>query len=48
MTEGPFLADAPPDTDRYIYRPVTTFRGDAGEGIPAVFTEIQQIWIAQP
>lgn len=38
--------DVPADTDEYIYRPVTTFRGDGAA--PQVFTELTQIWITQP
>lgn len=43
----PFIpADIPADTDEYVYRPVTTFRGDGTA--PQVFTEYMQIWISQP
>lgn len=37
VTEPP-----PPDTDQYIYRPVTKLRG--GE----IVSDMTQIWISQP
>jgi hypothetical protein len=40
--------DVPADTDEYVYRPVTSFRGDQGTAIPTVVTELRQIWISQP
>jgi hypothetical protein len=40
--------DVPPDTDEYVYRYVTKFEGDAGMGVPAVYSELTQIWISQP
>lgn len=46
MSEPFTPEDVPPDTDRYVYRPVTKFRGDGTA--PQVFTELTQIWIRQP
>lgn len=41
------MTDTPPDTDEYIYRPVTRLvaNGDSG---PVVETVETQIWITQP
>jgi hypothetical protein len=47
MTQGPYTpADVPPDTDHYIYRYVTKFRGDGAA--PQVYSELTQIRITQP
>jgi hypothetical protein len=46
---GPYVPpDIPPNTDLYIYRPVTDFHEDAGMGVPVVDSEYKQIWISQP
>lgn len=47
MSDEPYTPDnVPPDTDQYIYRYVTKFRGDGTA--PQVFSELTQIWIQQP
>lgn len=49
MTESPYTPDdVPADTDQYVFRYVTSAKGDSGMGVPVVTSELRQIWISQP